>query len=502
MTILPKKKHSESKKSDTTSNNDNRPRIRGNNSSWSSPASVAERNRPSEEYSGHEDQYLGNSFESREAADVASSSSKRRHRSPPHRHKYHERHGEETGYNSSDEHDAPIKEQPLSNEEMERQFEQALKEKKGYIIKKMSQDGACLFRAVAEHVYGDQEMHSEVRRHCMDYMLKNADYFSQYVTEDFNGYIMRKRESHCHGNHVEIQAMCEIYNRTIEVYQYSTEPINIFHSSYKTDYEPIRVSYHNGVHYNAVLNPNKPSVGVGLGLSGYKPWGTLVSDAFKQSEDWHIEQQMLADKLRCTDWEATNEAMEEAVARESYLEWLREREKRARGTRTLPRSSPTATSSTSTCTESKRPTSPHQRDRDRDAPDNAPPSKSPRHSPSSPRHESFASASCSEAVSCVAAVSQAMTTSTVSTTKVTYYDSKPGCSTESSSPPSPPGATGGATATQPNYLDYLPPGGYGFSEWEDESILATVLAESQKEYFEKLRKDTVKEKFSDEEFKS
>ena len=42
----------------------------------------------------------------------------------------------------------------------------------------------------------------------------------------------------------------------------------------------------------------------------------------------------------------------------------------------------------------------------------------------------------------------------------------------------------------------------GFSEWEDESILATVLAESQKEYFEKLRKDTVKEKFSDEEFKS
>ena len=31
---------------------------------------------------------------------------------------------------------------------MERQFEQALKEKKGFVIKKMAQDGACLFRAV------------------------------------------------------------------------------------------------------------------------------------------------------------------------------------------------------------------------------------------------------------------------------------------------------------------------------------------------------------------
>ena len=55
----------------------------------------------------------------------------------------------------------------------------------------------------------------------------------------------------------------------------STEPINTFHSSYKSDYEPIRLSYHNSVHYNSVLNPNKPSVGVGLGLSGYKPWVSL-----------------------------------------------------------------------------------------------------------------------------------------------------------------------------------------------------------------------------------
>jgi len=40
---------------------------------------------------------------------------------------------------------------------------------------------------------------------------------------------------------------------------------------------------------------------------------------------------MLEDKLRATDWEATNEAMEEAVARESYLNWLQDSERRARG---------------------------------------------------------------------------------------------------------------------------------------------------------------------------
>ena len=37
---------------------------------------------------------------------------------------------------------------------------------------------------------------------------------------------------------------------------------------------------------------------------------------------------MLEDKKRSTDWEATYDAIEEAVTRESYLTWIRENEKR------------------------------------------------------------------------------------------------------------------------------------------------------------------------------
>ena len=43
--------------------------------------------------------------------------------------------------------------------------------KRGFIIKRMGEDGACLFRAVSDQVYGDQEMHSTVRKHCMDYIV-------------------------------------------------------------------------------------------------------------------------------------------------------------------------------------------------------------------------------------------------------------------------------------------------------------------------------------------
>lgn len=134
--------------------------------------------------------------------------------------------------------------------------------------------------------------------------MKNADYFSNYVTEDFTTYINRKRKNNCHGNHIEMQAMAEMYNRPVEVYQYSTgtsvvgrwgtngssseptipgppvdapsfsfsaEPINTFHGIHQNEDEPIRVSYHRNIHYNSVVNPNKATIGVGLGLPSFKP---------------------------------------------------------------------------------------------------------------------------------------------------------------------------------------------------------------------------------------
>ncbi|XP_015706149.1 OTU domain-containing protein 5, partial [Coturnix japonica] len=153
----------------------------------------------------------------------------------------------------------------------------------------------CPPLTAADQVYGDQDMHEVVRKHCMDYLMKNADYFSNYVTEDFTTYINRKRKSTCHGNHIEMQAMAEMYNRPVEVYQYGT--------------------------------------GMGLGdpIGGYGlAEQSLMKSAIKTSEESWIEQQMLEDKKRATDWEATNEAIEEQVARESYLQWLRDQEKQAR----------------------------------------------------------------------------------------------------------------------------------------------------------------------------
>ena len=51
---------------------------------------------------------------------------------------------------------------------------------------------------------------------------------------------------------------------------------------------------------------------------------------------------MFEDKLKTTDWEATNEAIEEQIARESYLQWCRENLRKSRAVATSTATSTSA----------------------------------------------------------------------------------------------------------------------------------------------------------------
>lgn len=234
-----------------------------------------------------------------------------------------------SGYNSGDEH-VGQKDAQLTPDEWKKRDEAFAKimSDRGFIIKDMEEDGACLFRAISLQIYGDQDMHEIIRQQTMDYIYQNREYFAQFVTEDINSYVARKRANHVHGNHIEIQAMSEMYNRSVELYCYQLEPINIFNSDQiNNGNEPLRLSYQRCSHYNAILDPYKASVGVGLGLAGYRPDEVdikQVAEACRMSEELEIEQTMFEDKLKTTDWEATNEAIEEQIARESYLQWCRD----------------------------------------------------------------------------------------------------------------------------------------------------------------------------------
>ncbi|KMQ97656.1 otu domain-containing protein 5-like protein [Lasius niger] len=377
------------------------------------------------------------------------------------------------GYNSGDEYTGRTENNLTLVEwqERDRWFEKRLK-KKGLIIKKMAEDGACLFRAVADQVYGDQEMHGIVRKHCMDYISSNQEFFSHFVAEDFSTYVDRKRQEYVHGNHIEMQAMSEMYNRSIQLYCYSTEPINIFHTMVESDNEPIRLSYQRGSHYNSIVDPFKATIGVGLGLPSYNPGSAdraLISDAVRQSEELQIEQTMLEDKIKATDWEATNEAIEEQVARESYLQWLRDNEMR--------KAPVVAVRAQLRARNIIIHTFIHMEVVDSSV---AIPLLRPRHklakiiyvsdavrySKRSPQHQSTQGSSISHLPPDFEV-------------KVTSQEPVPGSSKEANASP------------DISLFNRLPPEVFGLTDWEDSHILSQVLATSQQEYLDSLKQSRV-----------
>ena len=154
------------------------------------------------------------------------------------------------------------------NEDQEEKIKNNL-EKLHFFIKKMGGDGNCMFRAVSDQVYGNEEYHDIIREKCMDYLLIEREFFSQFIEggdKEFDNYITRKRKSGVWGDDIELQAISEIYNRPIEIYSGSNKPLKTFHENLKEfnlkeeDSEkktikisPIRVSYHGKEHYNSVV---------------------------------------------------------------------------------------------------------------------------------------------------------------------------------------------------------------------------------------------------------
>ncbi|XP_048510929.1 OTU domain-containing protein 5-A isoform X2 [Athalia rosae] len=389
------------------------------------------------------------------------------------------------GYNSGDEYTGRTGNNLTVAEwqERDRWFEKRMR-KMGFVVKKMGEDGACLFRAVADQVYGDQEMHSVVRKHCMDYIAANQEFFSHFVAEDFSTYVDRKRQEYVHGNHIEMQAMSEMYNRSVELFCYGTEPINIFHGVHKSDNEPIRLSYQRASHYNSIVDPYKATIGVGLGLPSYNPGAAdrdLVSDAVRQSEELHIEQTMLEDKIKATDWEATNEAIEEQVARESYLQWLRDNEMRKAVSTTKSASS----SSTSTVTSAQ-----HSHNHFH--------SHGGRGQPRGPTSSPTTTQASQDSVRNSPKVSDSIR---YSSKRSPQHQSPPGTggshvTPEFSVAPQPQEPVPGSskeTHTSPDIslFNRLPPEVFGLTDWEDSDILSQVLATSQQEYLDSLKHSRV-----------
>ena len=238
-------------------------------------------------------------------------------------------------------------------------------------------DGNCLFRAVADQMYGDQSFHDIVRDACMNWMVffffsfssffffffsllsfsfpfyccsccflsflfsyffflqsRERQHYTEFITGDFERYIAHRRQDRVYGSHLEIQAVSELYGRKVEVYDVDefvsnprARPRNVFQGEYRG--HPIRLSYHNGNHYNSITDPDDPHIGEGL-LPGFKSREEIERDLIQRVKE-STDRDAIEDEISRVAEKQSLMAEEERIAREIEEREIQELIQRTRG---------------------------------------------------------------------------------------------------------------------------------------------------------------------------
>lgn len=133
----------------------------------------------------------------------------------------------------------------------------------GLVIVDMGDDGNCLFRSISHQIYGTQDHHALIRAKIVEYLETEIEYYADFVEggrNRYQGHCERMKINGVCGDNLEIQAISEIYNKPIEIYAYSNEPLKIYSNditnpSNNPNRSPIRLSYHFNGHYNSIIDP-------------------------------------------------------------------------------------------------------------------------------------------------------------------------------------------------------------------------------------------------------
>jgi OTU domain-containing protein 5 len=150
----------------------------------------------------------------------------------------------------------------------------------------MAGDGNCLFRSFSDQLYGTPEHHDLVRRMCAEYIASERNYFEQFVAEPFNQFLERIQRDGEWGDDVEIEALSEIYDCRVEIYDsYNHSLMRTFHEACQAQRPtPIRLQYQGRAHYNSVA-PANGLVPIAKSM-GFRP-GDLEDVALNRSRRRH-----------------------------------------------------------------------------------------------------------------------------------------------------------------------------------------------------------------------
>lgn len=134
-------------------------------------------------------------------------------------------------------------------------------------VKKVTDDGNSLFRAVSHQMYLTESRHLELRKSCYTHMKKHKKRFENFCSVDFDQHVRNILVPGTNGDHLEIRVLEEVLDRIFYVFRADTNmydlkaipsDINQDEAKLLLDVEVIRIlSLEPGI-YNSIVDDLEP----------------------------------------------------------------------------------------------------------------------------------------------------------------------------------------------------------------------------------------------------
>ncbi|KJP86684.1 hypothetical protein AK88_03691 [Plasmodium fragile] len=129
--------------------------------------------------------------------------------------------------------------------------------KKNFYIKSIRTDGNCLFRAVSDQLYNNEDKYKEIRKLVVDHLQRNEEKYQHFIEydESYKSYIERISLDGTWGGQLELQAVGEVFTVNILIYQENECILEI--KNHSDDEKCIQLHYASSEHYNSVRFKNR-----------------------------------------------------------------------------------------------------------------------------------------------------------------------------------------------------------------------------------------------------
>ncbi|EUD66171.1 hypothetical protein C922_03366 [Plasmodium inui San Antonio 1] len=129
--------------------------------------------------------------------------------------------------------------------------------KKNFYIKSIRTDGNCLFRAVSDQLYNNDDNYKEIRKLVVEHLLRNEEKYQHFIEydESYKSYIERISLDGTWGGQLELQAVGELFTVNILIYQENGCILEI--KNHSDDKKCIQLHYASSEHYSSVRFKNR-----------------------------------------------------------------------------------------------------------------------------------------------------------------------------------------------------------------------------------------------------